>query len=189
MFRKTILTAFAISAMVAGLLLPERADCAEVSWTTSLNVRETWDSNPSITSTASNDKTADATGDTGADTAVDTKKNSVESDFVTYVSPQINLNSRGKNTNFRMGYIFSSSFYESRPELNAQQHRANLNLSYVPSKRTTISIRDTFRYTQSLTDNIEGIADTSQDPASDLQKPPDTSNTGIQTKREDVFSN
>ncbi len=196
MFHKTTLTAFVISAIGAGFLLPDQANCAEVSWTTSLNVRETWDSNPSISGSrqsksvdgAVDGSTEGTTANATTDTSVDTKKTDVKSDFVTYVSPQISINSKGRNANFSLGYVFRSSFYNDSPELNDQQHLANLSLNLTPSRKTSVSITDTFRYTQALTDHIQGLGTTSQDQPPD-QAPVDTSDIGIQTKREDVISN
>lgn len=91
----------------------------------------------------------------------------VESDFLTVISPQISIGSERKGLKLGGLYRLDSIYYSSNDKLNTMNSRASIDMNIQLSQRSSLSMGDSFVYTQySL----------------------DASDTGIQTRRTDITS-
>lgn len=67
-----------------------------------------------------------------------------DSDFITYISPGIDLSIRSVNSELRLGYYPTFSIYSSHDELNDTAHRFTANGSFKLSERLNFTLSDTF---------------------------------------------
>ena len=75
-----------------------------------------------------------------------------ESDFITYVSPGIDITARTINSQLKLGYSPSFSFYSSNSELNETAHRFSANGNFTLSERLSLTLMDTFVKSSELSD-------------------------------------
>ena len=66
------------------------------------------------------------------------------SDFISYISPGIALSTRSINSELRLGYSTSFSFYRSHEELNEPAHRFTAHGSFTLSERLILTLTDNF---------------------------------------------
>jgi hypothetical protein len=81
-----------------------------------------------------------------------------ESDFVTYISPGIDFSLRSPNSELKLGYSPTFSYYSSYNELNSTAHRFSANGVLTLSKRLSFTITDTFVKSSEIRD-IRAIPD------------------------------
>lgn len=90
------------------------------------------------------------------------------SDFITVLTPQLEINREGQALNWSALYSLGSRYYSSYPELNYLSQRALVDINTVLSSRSSLTISD------SLTSTEDSLA---------------TTNTGIQTGRTGILYN
>jgi hypothetical protein len=81
-----------------------------------------------------------------------------DSDFITYISPGINFSVKSTNSELRLGYSPSFSFYSDHDELNDTAHRFTANGSFTLSDRLSLTLTDTFVKSSEISD-IRAIPD------------------------------
>ncbi|MEW6001253.1 MAG: hypothetical protein AB1638_01175 [Nitrospirota bacterium] len=79
-------------------------------------------------------------------------------DFITYISPGVNLSIRSTTGELKLGYFPTFSIYKSRDELNETAHHFTANGNFTLSERLTFSISDTFVKSSEITD-IRAVPD------------------------------
>jgi hypothetical protein len=81
-------------------------------------------------------------------------------DFITYITPSLNLSMRSANSELAFGYSTSLSFYNSHSYLNGQPaHNFNAGSSFRLSERLSFTLSDTY-VMSSETRDIRAISDT-----------------------------
>ncbi len=75
-----------------------------------------------------------------------------KSDFITYISPGIDLSARTPRSDIGLSYSTSFSFYRSYSELNEPSHRLTARGSFTLSERASLSIADTFVKSEEIRD-------------------------------------
>ncbi|GMT42811.1 MAG: hypothetical protein IEMM0002_1222 [bacterium] len=113
----------------------------------SLRLQEGWDSNPLYTP---DDEDA-------------------QSDYLTIVSPQLEIVRDGQKLDWNALYRLDSRYYSRLPEANYLNHIANVGMGMELSRSTSLNVTDSFRYTKN---SLEAVED-----------------TGILTRRNDIASN
>ena len=145
MFRR-VMYMVCFNVVLIGFYLADSARGGTVSIEPSLRLGERYDSNPFLRG----------------------EELEIESDFITELSPRISLNRVTKNSRVGGFYLLSSNHYNRYSELDNVSHTANLNGTLTVSKKSSLTIGDSFRFTP---DSLM---------ATDL---------GIQTQRTDILSN
>ena len=122
------------------------AALSEVLISPSITMRESYNSNPLSRSKGQN----------------------VDDDYITTVTPQIRVTSKQKDYQLNVSYQMNSTYYHEEPANNDISHLAGAGISADITKRTSISLNDTFRATK---DSLSAIDE------------------GIQTSRDDITHN
>jgi len=73
-------------------------------------------------------------------------------DFITYISPAIDLSVRSSTSELKIGYSPTFSFYKSNNDLNETAHRFSLNGNFTLSNRLKFTIMDTFIKSSEISD-------------------------------------
>jgi hypothetical protein len=81
-----------------------------------------------------------------------------DSDFITHVSPGIDLSIRSLNSELRLVYSPSFSYYTSHDELNETAHRFTANGNFTLSNKLSLTLTDTYVKSSEISD-IRAIPD------------------------------
>lgn len=81
-----------------------------------------------------------------------------DSDFVTHVSPGIDLSIRSLNSELRLSYSPTFSYYSSYNELNGTAHHFTANGNFILSNKLSLTLTDTFVKSSEIGD-IRAIPD------------------------------
>ena len=102
-----------------------------------------------------------------------------QSDFVTVVSAGFDLEISTRNNGFNFSYMPEASFYSENSENNTLRHTANLNGWWDYSKKTKISVFDSFKRTEEPLNPIEDVITAGDLPSSGM-RPDTTRRKGLQ---------
>jgi hypothetical protein len=80
------------------------------------------------------------------------------SDFITFITPGIGLSIKSSNSELKLGYSPSFSFYSSHTELNETSHHFTADGSFTLSERLSLLLRDTFVKSSEISD-IRAVPD------------------------------
>ncbi len=81
-------------------------------------------------------------------------KSNKESDFVTFITPGIDLGIRSGGSSMAVSYSPSFSFYSSHDENNSTSHRLNADGVLGITERTTLTVNETYIRSKELTDIV-----------------------------------
>jgi len=73
-------------------------------------------------------------------------------DFITFITPGIDLTARSVNSELRLGYSTSFSIYSSYPELNEPAHNFTASGSFTLSERLSLTLTDTYVKSSEISD-------------------------------------
>lgn len=139
-------TLIASAMLLAAMSAPGGAEGQTIALTPSLTLEERYDSNVNYRD----------------------DRESVDDDYVTTASPQINLLRERQRSRITAFYRLEARYYGRNPELNYLSHRAALDAGYDYSKGLRFSLSDSFTYTK---DSLQAVS------------------TGILTERTDIYAN
>jgi len=80
------------------------------------------------------------------------------SDFITFITPSIGLSIKSLNSELKLGYSPSFSFYSSHADLNDTAHNFTADGNFTFSKRLNLVLKDTFVKSSEISD-IRAIPD------------------------------